>query len=119
MFTIPVEDILSQYPGYNTSFEFKGDVYPGYYDDILFVQQLRFTLRLVNIDDGIEVVFGNFHTEVEYEGARRMISIPQVIRSFKKVRSTKHLDDIKYIDMKHQTINLDDIIREEIIMHVS
>jgi len=67
MFQLNVADLLSSYAGDSRELAFDGEVLPGYYPDITFTKPLSFQVKLVALDDGIEVIFETLQTEVQYE----------------------------------------------------
>lgn len=117
MFTIPVWDLLASYTWDSKSFSFSGEVFDGYYDDIIFKKSLSFHLKLITIDDGIEVHFTNFKTRVRHENLTTDISIKDFDRTWKLSKSKDDADDVKMINKKDMTIDLRDVVREEIIMY--
>lgn len=116
MFKINVADLLASYPGESRELEFSGEIIPGFYEDIAFVAPLAFHIRLVGLDDGVEVIFQNLDTVVEYEGNTREVHLQDVGRTFREVHDPLAPDDIKFIDHKHKTVDLKEVIREEIII---
>ncbi len=117
MFIIPVWDILTSYAGDSKEFGFDGEIYPGYYDDINFLEPLRFHLKIIGLDDGVEAVFTKFYTTIEFEWKKHPISIENFERSFKKqFDPITDPDDIYPINTSNMSIDLWPIIREEIIM---
>jgi hypothetical protein len=67
MFQIPVGDILSSYAGDSKSFSFSGEIFDGFFEDLQFLKPLTFQIRLMSLDDGVEVFFEQLETEVKYE----------------------------------------------------
>ncbi|MBP8016703.1 hypothetical protein KAZ01_01725 [Candidatus Gracilibacteria bacterium] len=116
MFEIPVGNLLNSYPGDSQELEFNGEVYDGFYEDLIFKSPLYLKLKLVNLDDGIMVIFDIIETEVEYEGNKKKIKIEKIEREFKEKFDTANPDDIKYININKSIIDLKDVIREEILM---
>ncbi|MBP9779674.1 hypothetical protein KBD33_03585 [Candidatus Gracilibacteria bacterium] len=117
MFTISVGDILSSYTGDSKEFSFSGDVFDGFFEDLAFVAPLQFDIQLLALEDGIEVLFRKFHTEVRYEGMRHIVEIPHFARTWKtQVDPLLDGDDVRGIDTRSMTIDLGPVIREEIIM---
>lgn len=115
MFTIPVGDILSSYAGDSKKFSFSGEIYDGYYSDLTFRKPLEFTIRIIALDDGVEVVFESLSTEVVYEGTKHIIQISSFERTFKThFDPLSDPDDIRPIE--NMTIDLAPVIREEIII---
>lgn len=117
MFTLPVSDILTSYSWDSKNFSFSGEVFDGYYDDIRFIAPLEFNLKIIWLDDAVEVVFEKFQTKVEYEGKKHPINISGFERTWKThIDPLEDGDDIYQIDTKNMSIDLAPVIREEIIM---
>lgn len=116
MFTIPVGDLINSYDGDSKIFSFDGEVFDGFYKDLKFLKPLLFTIKLIVIEDGIHGIFTNFSTEVSYENKKTRISIPEFERIWKTQIDPLDGDDINLVNTKNMTINLKNVIREEIIM---
>lgn len=116
MFTIPVGDLINSYDGDSKIFSFDGEIFDGFYEDLTFLKPLLFTIKLIVIDDGIHGIFTNFSTEISYENKKTKISIPEFERVWKTQIDPLDGDDISLINTKNMTIDLKDVIREEIIM---
>ena len=116
MFTIPVGDLISSYDGDSKIFSFDGEVFDGFYEDLKFLKPLLFTIKLIVIEDGIHGIFTNFSTEVSYENKKTRISIPEFERIWKTQVDPLDGDDINLVNTKNMTIDLKNVIREEIIM---
>jgi len=70
----------------------------------------------MGIGDGIHARFSDLRSVVEYEKKRIKIHIPSFERDWKMHPSPEDADDIGAINTKNMTIDLRDVIREEIIM---
>ena len=116
MFTIPVGDLINSYDGDSKIFSFDGEIFDGFYEDLTFLKPLLFTIKLIVINDGIHGIFTNFSTEISYENKKAKISIPEFERVWKTQVDPLDGDDINLINTKNMTIDLKDVIREEIIM---
>ena len=116
MFTIPVGDLINSYDGDSKIFSFDGEVFDGFYEDLTFLKPLLFTIKLIAIEDGIHGIFTNFSTEVSYENKKTGISIPEFERIWKTQIDPLDGDDINLVNTKNMTIDLKNVIREEIIM---
>ncbi len=117
MFTIPVGDILASYTWDSKKFSFSGEVFDGFFDDISFTEPLEFDIHIIALDDGVEVLFEKFRTEVSYEWKSHVIDIARFDRQWKNHKNPKDdADDVQEIDKRSMTINLAPVIREEIIM---
>lgn len=116
MFTIPVGDLINSYDGDSKIFSFNGEIFDGFYEDLKFLKPLLFTIKLIVIEDGIHGIFTNFSTEVSYENKKTRISIPEFERIWKTQIDPLDGDDINLVNTKNMTIDLKNVIREEIIM---
>jgi hypothetical protein len=67
MFELNIADLLASYPGDSKNLSFSGEILPEYYPDITFLSPLNFTVKLIALDNGIEVVFETLQAEVQYE----------------------------------------------------
>lgn len=119
MFTIPVGDLISSYTGDSQVFSFDGAIFDGYFSDLTFTEPLRFTLKLLSLEDGIHATFSDVFTTVVYEKHKYQIRIGEFDRMWKKHRNPDDPDDIGEIDARHMTIDIAPVIREEIIMECS
>ena len=116
MFTIPVGDLINSYDGDSKIFSFDGEIFDGFYEDLTFLKPLLFTIKLIVINDGIHGIFTNFSTEISYENKKAKISIPEFERVWKTQIDPLDGDDISLIKTNNMTIDLKDVIREEIFM---
>lgn len=117
MFTIPVGDLLASYTWDSKEFSFSGEVFDGYFEDIFFKKDLSFHLRLIALEDGIEAQWSDFSTRVKYENITTDIKIDAFERTWKLNPDKNDPDDIKSINKKDMTIDIGEVIREEIIMY--
>lgn len=124
MFQIPVWDLLASYAGDNQELAFDGPVYDGYYEDISIIGNLKLQLKLVGLDDGIKVLIYKLSALVRYEWIERKVdvSIPDdqrpIARKFLEKFDPLAPDDIKFIDVHGATIDLKDVIREELLLEL-
>lgn len=116
MFEIPIWDLLSSYDGDSKIFSFEGEIFDGFYSDINFLEPLQFTLKIIAINEEIHAIFSNLHTKINYEGKNIKISIPNFERIWKIEIDPLDGDDIGQINTKNMSIDLKNVIREEIIM---
>ncbi|MDD2565649.1 MAG: hypothetical protein PHZ26_02185 [Candidatus Gracilibacteria bacterium] len=115
MFEIPVGDLLTSYTGDSKELEFNGEVYDGYYDDLKLVKNLELKIKIFSIDDGVSVIIENLKTQVKYGDVLRFIEINNIEREFREKFELINSDDIKYVS-KNNSIDLKDVIREEILI---
>jgi hypothetical protein len=117
MFQIPVGDILSSYAGDSKSFSFSGEIFDGFFEDLQFLKPLTFQIRLMSLDDGVEVYFEQLETEVKYEWKKHPIHISRFERTWKThIDPMIDGDDVQQLDTKTMSIDLAPVIREELIM---
>ncbi|MDD2917167.1 MAG: hypothetical protein PHH70_04960 [Candidatus Gracilibacteria bacterium] len=116
MFQLNVADLLASYPGDSRELAFEGELIPGYYPDLTFTKPLSFQVKLIALDNGIEVVFEKLQTEVQYEGDIHTVNIGDIARTFKEQYDPIAPDDVKFIEHGH--INLKEVIYEEILMAI-
>ncbi|MDD5377397.1 MAG: hypothetical protein PHH16_04785 [Candidatus Gracilibacteria bacterium] len=116
MFELNVADLLASYPGDSRELAFQGEVIPGYYPDLAFTSPLEFTVKLIALDDGIEVVFEELRTAVQYEGDTHVISLSDIARTFKEQYDPIAPDDVKFVEKGN--IDLKEVIYEEILMAI-
>lgn len=115
MLKIPVGDLMMSYSGDNKNFSFSGEIYDGYMEDITFIAPLSFEIRIIALDDGVEVIFDDLTTSVVYEWVKHEIKIGNFERTFKT-----HIDPLIDGDDVQRVvgnqIDLAPVIREEIII---
>jgi len=116
MFEIPVWDLLTTFTWDSRELEFEGEILPGFYDDLEFSSPLYLKIKLISLDDWIMVVFEKIKATVEFEWTLNFVDLENIEREFKKTYDISNPDDIKYIDMKNISIDLKDVIREEILI---
>jgi uncharacterized metal-binding protein YceD (DUF177 family) len=116
MFELNVADLLASYPGDSRELAFEGEVIPGYYPDLAFTKPLSFQIKLIALDNGIEVVLESLQAEVEYEGDTHLVSLSDISRTFQESFDPLAPDDIKFIEKGH--IDLKEILYEEILLAI-
>lgn len=116
MFELNVADLLASYPGDSRELAFEGEVIPGYYSDIAFIGPLRFTIKIIALDDGVEVLFEQLAADVRYEDEIHTVCLSDVSRTFKETYDPIAPDDIKFVE--HGQIDLKEVLYEEILMAI-
>lgn len=116
MFELNVADLLASYAGDSRELSFQGEVIPGYYPDLTFRKPLLFVVKLIALEDGVEVVFEKLETEVVHEDIIHSISLKDISRTFHEQYDPLAPDDIKFIEKGH--IDLKDVIYEEIMISI-
>lgn len=116
MFEIPVWDILSSYTWDSKELEFIWEVYDWYYEDLKFLDNLELKIKIIWLDDGVNVMINKLKARVKYNDIIRFIEIENIEREFKERIDPINSDDIKYINKTWLTIDIGDIVREEILI---
>ena len=116
MFEIPVWDILASYTWDSKELEFNWVVYDWYYDDLTIINNLELKIKIIWLDDWVTLIIDNLKAKVKYKDLIRFIEIKNIEREFKEKPDPSYPDDIKYINKTWLTIDLKDIIREEILI---
>lgn len=109
--------MLYSYTGDSKNFSFDGPIFENFYEDIIFEEDLHFSIKLISIENGIHAVFSHLETQIIYEQKSFEINISQFERVWKTEKDPLDGDDVGTIT-KSNTIDLAPVIREEIIMHI-
>ncbi|HRI35502.1 MAG TPA: hypothetical protein PK765_00015 [bacterium] len=116
LLTLPIGDILESFPGDTREYRFEGEIPSGYYDDLEFSAPLVLVIRIIGLDDGVQVIIETLKTSIVTPDGDRAISLSGLDREFKKLYDPLAPDDVKTIDMKHRTVDLSEVVREEILI---
>lgn len=117
MFTIPVGHLLQSYPGDRQSLEFSNKIPSDTFEDIECVDPLAIRMDLIALQDGVEVVLHSITCPtLRYNDRLYDVTVSDVSRTYKQHFDPLAPDDIKFIDMKHSTIDITPILREEILI---
>ncbi len=118
LLSIPVGDLLDSHAGDTREYSFEGEIPEGYYDDLEFLSALSFRVRLISLDDGIEVIIDSLSARVRHEGGTKSISLSGIGRTYNRTYDPLAPDDVKTVNMKHHTIDLSEVVREEILISI-
>ncbi|EKE28848.1 MAG: hypothetical protein ACD_3C00003G0002 [uncultured bacterium (gcode 4)] len=116
MFEIPVWDILSSYSGDSKILEFKWEIPDGFYDEFNFTKPLELKIKIIWLDNWVDVVIEKLTTAVKYWDIIKFIDLENIDREFRSNFDPLNPDDIKYINKSGWTIDLKDVIKEEILI---
>jgi hypothetical protein len=116
MFEIPVWDIISSYSWDSKELEFSGQVPDGFFEEFNFVKPLEFKIKIIWLDDWIDVIIQSLSAAVRFWDLIKFVNIENVERMFKNRFDPLNPDDIKYVNLKGWTIDLKEVIKEEILI---
>lgn len=83
-------------------------------EDLKFLAPLEFSVQIIALEDGVDVIFDTLKTVVLYEWRRHTVVLTKFERTYKTHIDPLDPDDICPIE--NGTIDLTRVIREEIIM---
>lgn len=75
MFTIDVSSLLTSYTGDSQTFNFEGEVPAGTLGNLELASPLKMRVKLVTLDDGIEVVFEEISSTIRHDGRPHTLSV--------------------------------------------
>lgn len=118
MFEVSVWSLLHTHPGDSIQLEFSNSIEKHVWEDLEIIGPLAFNLNLIALENGVDAIIEDLKCIAHYEGSDWEISIDSVERTFVKTPEENLPDDINLIDMKHSTIPLGKVLREEILMQI-
>jgi hypothetical protein len=118
MFDVSVWSLLHTHPGDSIQLEFSSEVTPGTWEDLEIVWLLSFKVQLIALENGVDAILEELDCIAKYEWRDWEVSIDSIERTFVKIPEPNLPDDINPIDMKHATIPLGKVLREEILMQI-
>ncbi len=118
MFEIPVWDLLASYSWDSKELEFKWDVPPWFFDEFEFIRPLEMKLKIIWLDDWVDVVIEKIWTWVKFDWQVKFVNTWDIERRFKQTKDINDPDDIRYINMHWATIDMKEVIKEEILIQI-
>lgn len=116
MFEIAIGDLLASFAGDSKELRFMWPIYAGYFDDLECVWDVELHVKLIGTDEGITVMLQKLKAKIVHEGQTHDVELKNVEREFREKFDLNNPDDIKYINAKNATIDLKDVLREELII---
>lgn len=116
MFEIPVWDLLSSYSWDSKELEFEWEIPNWTFEEFEFNKKLKLRILIIWLDEWVSVIIKELNTTVTYKWALKFINKKDIERKFNLDKKVDDTDDIKYINKRWATIDLFDIIREEILI---
>ena len=118
-----VKTLLRKDLGATERYSFEG---PVDFEDFKSLSDLKFDVELMRIDDAINVHLSDIELDVERQCTKSLenfaekIRIPSTERQFfEEAPEVDDPNDIYTINMKHRTVDLTEMLRQEIILHFS
>ncbi len=119
LFTIDISNLLSSPIGTTEEFQFNQDLPIETFEDLVCHDWLHMNIKLIRQEYGIECLLLHIESTIEIpsEGIEnKELEITNISREFHIKKVVWDPDDIQYIDIRDNTIDLANIIREELLI---
>lgn len=119
LFTIDVSSLLSSTVGTTEEFRFDQDIPVETFEDLICHDWLHMNIKLIRQEYGIECLLLHIESTIEIpsEGIKgKELEITGISREFHIKKVVWDPDDIQYIDIRDNTIDLATIVREELLI---
>lgn len=119
LFTIDISKLLSSPVGTMEEFEFAQELPTDTWDDLVCIADLEMRVKLLRQDYGIECILSRVETQITIPSESiedKAIEIEHVSREFHLKKQPRDTDDIEYINMHDATIDLANIIEQELLI---
>ena len=124
---LDIKNFIPQGVGYKEEYDLEEKVH---FDDFQLLQPIRLHVILIRLKDGIDVAITDLETEVAQTCSRclkktsQKVRIPGAERIFyfkKQPKFDLEADqaDIFMVDLRHQQVDLTELLRQEILLHFS
>ena len=119
LFTIDVSILLQSPVGTVEEFQFSQDVPRDTFEDVICLEPLDIHIKLVRQEYGIQCLLIKVQTNVDVPAndiKKRAIEIIDIAREFHIKKLREDTDDIEYIDDHDASIDLGNIIHQELLI---
>ncbi len=119
LFTIDVSSLLHSPVGTVEEFQFCQDIPEDTLEDVVCLEPLDIHIKLVRQEYGIQCLLLEVHTVVDISSndiKNKTIEIQDVTREFHIKKLREDTDDIEYINDHDATIDLANIINQELLI---
>lgn len=121
-YTLSIKTFLNKPPGYSEEFELSGNKH---FDEFLLSSEITLQVKLLKLDNGINVAIENLETKapqtcrkcLKHFTEKIKILYAERIYYFHRPKETD-LDEIFLINLKTQKIDLTELLRQEILLHL-
>ena len=119
LFTIDISTLLHSPIGTVEEFQFSQDIPDDTFEDVICLEPLAIHIKLVRQEYGIQCLLLSVSTLVDVPSndiKKRAIEIQDVTREFHIKKLREDTDDIEYINDHDATIDLANIINQELLI---
>lgn len=119
LFTIDVSTLLHSPIGTMEEFQFSQELPADIFEDIVCVEPLDIHIKLIRQDYGIQCLLCEVRTTIDMPSndiKNKSIEIINIAREFHIKKMKEDADDIWYINDRDGTVDLADMIRQELMI---
>lgn len=119
LFTIDISALLHSPVGTTEEFQFHDDIPEDTFEDVVCREPLDIHIKLVRQEYGIQCLLCELHTVVDIPSndiLQKTIDIADIAREFHIKKLREDSDDIEYINDHDATIDLANILSQELLI---
>ncbi len=119
LFTIEASPLLQLPVGSISEFHFEQEIPADTWDDLVCEEALSMYIKLVREDYGINCIIQNLTTTITIPSEsieHKTLELESISREFHLKKKKEDTDDIEYIDTHSATIDLSNIIEQELLI---
>jgi len=119
LFTIDVSSLLQLPVGSISEFEFEQEIPTDTWEDLICEEPLSMDIKLVREDYGINCIIWSLSTTITIPSEsieNKIIELNNISREFHLKKKKEDTDDIEYIDTHDATIDLSNILEQELLI---
>lgn len=119
LFTIDISPLLHLPVGSISDFHFEQEIPTDTWDDLICETSLTMDIKLVRQEYGINCIIQELTTAITIPNEsieNKIIELQNISREFHVKKDPKDTDDIEYIDTHDTTIDLSNILEQELLI---
>lgn len=119
LFTIDVSSLLQLPVGSISEFQFEQEIPTDTWEDLICEEPLSMNIKLVRQDYGINCIIWSLSTTITIPSEsieNKIIELDNISREFHLKKKKEDTDDIEYIDTHDATIDLTNIVEQELLI---
>ena len=119
LFTIDISAIISSPVGTTEDFRFEQEIPADTFEDLVCNGKLCVSIKLIHQEYGIECLLSDMAAIIDIPSEsieNKTLEIAGVSREFHLKKKPTDTDDIQYINTHDDTVDLSQIIREELLI---